>query len=97
MKMNFLKFVKDIQIKNLSCLILVKGRPPSHYENVFKDIKALLFYKNIEETVPSPSQGIDSEFDRNEENYDNEKFAIMAKFKAFFDVYRDTFFSHVEN
>ena len=45
MKMNFLKFVKDIQIKNLSCLILVKGRPPSHYENVFKDIKALLFYK----------------------------------------------------
>ena len=39
--------------------------------------------KNIEETVPSPSQGTDSgneetnnEYDRNEENYENEKVAI---------------------
>ena len=70
----------------------------------FLKISKLIFsQKNIEETVLSPSQGIDSgneetdnEYDRNEENYENKKIAIMAKFKTFFDVYRDTFFSHVE-
>ena len=98
-----LSISRDIQIKNLSSQISPKDRRPSHYENVFKDIKALFFSKNIEETVPSPSQGLDSgneetdnEYDKNEENYENEKIAIMAKFKSFFDVYRDTFFSHVE-
>ena len=72
------------------------------YENVFKDIKALFFTKKTEETFPSPSQGIDTgnketdnKDDGNEENYENEKIAIMAKFKTFF-VYRDSFFSHVE-
>ena len=55
--------------------------------------KLFFFAKNIEETVSSPSQGIDSgneetdnEFDRNEENYDNEKFAIMAKLKIWWKV-----------
>ena len=68
-----LSISRDIQIKNLPSLILPKGRRLSLYENVFKDIKALFFTKNVEETVPSRSQGIDSgnketdnEFDRNE-------------------------------
>ena len=98
-----LSISRDIQIKNLSSLISPKDRRPSHYENVFKDIKALFFTKNIEEAVPSPSQGIDSgneeidnEYDKNEENYENGKIAIMAKFKSSFGVYRDTFLSHVD-
>ena len=65
--------------------------------------QTLFFSKNIEQTVPSPSQVLDSgneqtdnEYEKNEENYENEKITIMAKFKSFFDVYRDTFFSYVE-
>ena len=89
---------RDIQIINLSSLISPKDRRLPHYENVFKDIKALSLTKNIEETVPSPNQGIDSgneetdnEYEGNEDYYENEKISIIAKFKTFFDVYRDTF------
>ena len=71
-----LSISRDIQIKNLSSQISPKDRRPLHYEDVFKYIKALFFSKNIEETVPSPSQGLDSgneetnnEYDKNEENY----------------------------
>ena len=53
--------------------------------------------------VPNSSQGADSEnvetdneYYRNEENYENEKTAIKAKLKTSFDVYKDTFFSHIE-
>lgn len=72
---------RDVQIKNLSSLISSKDRQPPHYENVFKDIKALFSQKIIAETLPRPSQGIE---------------AIMAKFIRIFDFYRDTFLSHVE-
>ena len=40
-----LSISRDIQIKNLSSLISPKDRQPSHYENVFKDIKAYFFTK----------------------------------------------------
>ena len=87
----------------MSFLISPKDRRSSHYENAFKDIKALFLTKNITETFPSPSQGNDSgkektdnEYDRNEESYKNEKIAIMAKFKTFFNVNKDNFVSHVQ-
>ena len=38
---------RDIHIKNLSSLISPKDRRPSHYKNVFKDIKALFSQKTL--------------------------------------------------
>ena len=40
-----LSISRDIHTKNLSSIISPKDRRSSHYENVFKDIKALFFHK----------------------------------------------------
>ena len=42
-----LSISREIQIKNLSSLISPKDRQPSHYENVFKDIKAFFSQKTL--------------------------------------------------
>ena len=99
-----LSICRDSKIKNLSFLISTKDRRPSRHENVLNNIRALFTQKTFSsQTIPSPSQGFDSEHedndhehDRNEENYENEKSRIMAKLKTFFDVYKNNFFSHVE-
>ena len=79
-----LSISRDIQIKNLPSLILPKGRRPSLYENVFKDIKALFFTKNIAETVPSRSQGIDSGNEETDNEFDgNEKWLSSRLFLRF--------------
>ena len=61
---------RNIQIKNLSSQISPKDKRPSHYENVFKDIKDLFSKKSIEETVPSTSQGLDSRNEETDNEYD---------------------------
>ena len=46
--------------------------------------------------IDSENEETDSEYGRNEENYKNEKIAIMPKFKTFLDVYKNTFFNYIE-
>ena len=59
-------------------------------------MKTFLKISKLFVLINSENEETDSEYDRNEENYENEKIAIMAKFKTFLDVYKNTFFNHVE-
>ena len=59
-------------------------------------MKTFLKISKLFVLINSENEETDSEYDRNEENCENEKIAIMAKFKTFLDVYKNTFFNHVE-
>ena len=81
----FLSISRDIQIKNLSSLISPKDWQPSHYENVFKDITAIFFLKKHwrnSSKFKSRYWFRKQRYDKNEESYENEKIATMAKFKT---------------
>ena len=81
-----LSISRGIQIKNLCSLISQKGWLQSHYENAFKDIKALFFTtKNIEETaqvqvkVFTPeNKETDNEYKRNKKDFENGNIAAKG-------------------
>ena len=97
-----LKIKTTINTVNLLSRTIRDNNRPSHYRNVFDDIKSLYFKAHSVQSISSPIISIksetetDKEYDEIEQKHENKKSAIMNGFDKCFNFYKDKFLENVK-